>query len=60
MSSCDMKNTAGKGTDGNENSYFHTEVETNAWWAVDLGEGGGRVTAVRVVNRNTCGELATQ
>ena len=51
---------AGRGVDGDETSHFHTNVGNNTWWAVDLGEGGARVTTVRVVNRKTCGESATQ
>ena len=51
---------AARGVDGDETSFFHTDVGRNTWWAVDLGEGGARVTTVRVVNRKACGESATQ
>ena len=39
---------AGRGVDGDETSFFHTDVGKNTWWAVDLGEGGARVTTVRL------------
>ena len=51
---------AGRGVDGDEINFFHTDVGGDTWWAVDLGEVDTRVTAVRVVNRKTCGELGTQ
>ena len=50
---------ARNGVDGNEISHFHTAPGNYTWWAVDLGQGGARVTTVRVVNRKRCGELAT-
>ena len=50
---------ARNGVDGNETSHFHTAIGNYTWWAVDLGQGGARVTTVRVVNRKRCGELAT-
>ena len=51
---------AGRGVDGDETNFFHSDVGGDTWWAVDLGEVDTRVTAVRVVNRKTCGELATR
>ena len=51
---------AGIGVDGDEVNFFHTDVGADTWWAVDLGETDTRVTAVRVVNRKTCGEFATR
>ena len=42
--------------DGDELTCFHTSKADNSWWAVDLGKGGARVTAVRIVNRRHCGK----
>ena len=47
---------AKRATDGDEHTAFHTREADNSWWAVDLGEGGARVTAVRIVNRRSCGK----
>ena len=59
MSGSSYQVDAGRGVDGDDTNYFHT-LCFDCWWAVDLGEVDTRVTAVRVVNRKTCGELATQ
>jgi len=53
----ERKQSAKRGTDGDAFSFFHSDMEAdNSWWAVDLGEGGARVTAVRIVNRRSCGK----
>jgi len=50
---------AKRGNDGNEYSDFQTRKGNTAWWAVDLGTGGARVTgyasstAETVVSQNT-------
>ena len=55
MLSVHNKEPAERATDGDEHSAFHTREADNSWWSVDLGEGGARVTAVRIVNRRSCG-----
>jgi hypothetical protein len=47
---------AKRGNDGNEYSDFQTSKGNTAWWAVDLGTRGARVTGVRIVNRRDCGK----
>ncbi|KAK2148919.1 hypothetical protein NP493_3063g00004 [Ridgeia piscesae] len=48
-------NVTWRGNDGNEYSDFQTSKGNTAWWAVDLGTRGARVTGVRIVNRRDCG-----
>ncbi|KAK2152093.1 hypothetical protein NP493_2529g00006, partial [Ridgeia piscesae] len=59
MLSMHGKDVAKRATDGDEFTYFHTLKADDSWWAVDLGEGGARVTAVRIVNSRGCGDSVT-
>ena len=51
MISTHINDYAALGVDGNFSNYFHTDTASRAWWAVDLGEKGARVTRVKIVNR---------
>ena len=39
------------GNNGNYNTFFHTDENNMAWWAIDFAQATNNVTSVRVTNR---------
>jgi hypothetical protein len=45
--------SAAKGVDGRKDSFFHTGIENNPWWQVDL-QGNYAISYIMLYNRTDC------
>jgi hypothetical protein len=52
-STYDADHVAAKGVDGRKDNFFHTGIENNPWWQVDL-QGNYAINYIMLYNRTDC------